>query len=218
MKANLFRRQAIALRKRGLSLDEIHNRLRVAKSTVSLWVRDVSLSKKAQNRISNLGVNGRLKGAQVRKNVRDKFIAEIVTNHQKELKQLPKSKFLDKLLCAMLYWCEGEKTTVSIAFVNSDPILIKTFLKLLRSAYKLSENKFRALAHLHTYHDEEKQKKYWSKVTGIPLTQFHKVYWKKNSGNSIKDNYQGCISVRYYDHRIVKDLMQLWELFAKMGA
>lgn len=217
MKVNLLKKKSVALRKQGLSMDEIHKKLKVAKSTASLWVRDVILSKKAKKRLLNLGVKGREKGALVRKTMRDKFVSEVVAAHRKELQQLPKTKFLDKLLCAMLYWCEGEKTTVSIAFVNSDPLLIKTFLRLLRLAYKLSENKFRVVVHLHSYHNEEKQKKYWSKITNIPLGQFHKIYWKKNSGKSIKKNYPGCISVRYYDHRIAKDLMQLWQLFGNDG-
>jgi orotate phosphoribosyltransferase-like protein len=46
-----IKRKAIALRKRGYSVKEIAEKLHIAKSTSSLWVREIKLNKKAQQRL-----------------------------------------------------------------------------------------------------------------------------------------------------------------------
>ncbi len=40
----------------------------------------------------------------------------------------------------------------------------------IKQSQKLDETKFRALLHLHDYHDEKKSKTFWSRISGIPLT------------------------------------------------
>ena len=73
--------------------------------------------------------------------------------------------------------------------------------------------------HLHEYHDEEKQKKYWSKIANIPLKQFHRSFLKQNTKKRIRDNYPGCVSVSYYNAQIAKELIVLYNCFAKnLGA
>lgn len=215
---NDLKLKAIQLRKKGFSMEEIHRKLKISKSTASLWSRNVVLNSTAVARIEKLGNAGRKKGEMVRRNKREKLILEIIQNHQKGLKRLPKSIFLNKLFCSLLYWCEGEKRNSSVVFVNSDPILVETFLRLLRSAFSLDERKFRVVLHLHPYHKENKQKKFWSTITKISVNQFNKVYWKNNGGKNLNPNYPGCVSIRYHDHLVEKELQQLWKLFGKMGA
>lgn len=216
MKGEL-KKQAIKLRRKGFSMEEIHLTLSISKSTASLWTRNIKLSGRAQKRLVSLGIFGRLKGESVRREKREKLIEEINFRQQGELKKISKSIFLDKLLCSMLYWCEGEKTTTAMVFVNSDPELVKTFLRLFRSAFKLVETKFHVVVHLHAYHNETKQKQYWSQLTGIPQNQFHKIFWKKNGGKNIRKNYPGCVSIRYYDHKVAKELKQLWKIFSEQN-
>ena len=87
------------------------------------------------------------------------------------LQQLPNSKVLYKLLASFLLWTEGSKSARSyISFINSDPLMIRTFLTLLRKSFSLNESKFRALMHLHEYHKEQQQMIFWSKVANISRT------------------------------------------------
>jgi len=44
------------LRKQGWSLNEIRQKLKVAKSSVSLWVRDIELTEKQRQKLSKKGV------------------------------------------------------------------------------------------------------------------------------------------------------------------
>ncbi len=202
------KKKAIALRKQGYSFREISDQLGIAKSTTSLWLRDVKLSRKAQKRIRDLGVNGRKKAVETNK---AKRVAEDVEIARKvEEYFTSRSQRIDsRIACALLYWGEGSKYNgnASVSFINADPVMIKYFLRVFRDSFDLDEKKFRALVHVHEYHNIEEQVRFWSAVTSIPVEQFHKSYQKKNSGKNKKENYQGCVSVTYSDIRIYKELM-----------
>ena len=114
----------------------------------------------------------------------------------------------------MIYWCEGNKSLRdSVFFTNSDPRLIANFLHLFRNSFDIDESKFRVCMHLHDYHNEEKQLNFWSDVTFIPKNQFFKSYKKLNTKKRIRDNYQGCIQVRYYDINIARKLQAVAKEF-----
>lgn len=114
------------------------------------------------------------------------------------------------IICAMIYWCEGGKNAkYSVAFTNSDPKLVRTFLKLLRECFVLDESKFHPCIHLHSYHLPEKQLDFWSKVTDINKQQFIKPYLKPNTGKRIHENYQGCISLRYFNNDLAQQLVAI---------
>ena len=120
-----------------------------------------------------------------------------------------------KLACALLYWCEGEKKGGAVRFTNSDPVMIQTFLNLFRQSFKLDESKFRICLHLHSYHNQQKQKKFWSGITNIPVEQFQKIYTKPNQGKNKKKDYQGCVSLRYHDWQVAKEIEMIYKLFSQ---
>jgi hypothetical protein len=78
---NNIRLKAVALRKKGYSLKEISVRFHVAKSTASLWCENVALGATAEARYFSEALNE----------------IHLSSNH-------------DKILCAMIYWCEGAKS------------------------------------------------------------------------------------------------------------
>lgn len=205
--------KAIALRKKGYSLKEISEQLKIAKSTASVWVSHIELSLSAQNRLAKKEILGQYKSVLLKKQKREKQKESLEKAALEMLKDIPLTNHLLKLCCALLWWCEGNKSTNCVRFTSSDPSLIKNFLYLFRTGFKLDEKKFRALLHLHTYHDETVQKNLWSKITKIPLSQFNKIYQKTNTGKRSKDNYPGCIAVTYYDAYIAKELEALYNTF-----
>lgn len=115
-----------------------------------------------------------------------------------------------------MWWCEGSKTTISVKITSSDQILVSNFLSLFRFAFDLNESKFRCLLHLHDYHNEEVQKNFWSDLTKIPLNQFYRSYHKPNTGKRTRENYPGCIAVAYYDAKIAKELLAIYNAFTKL--
>jgi len=61
MKREKLKIKAEKLRRQGFSFREISEELKISKSTASLWLRNVGLSKDAKERIFQLGVDGRKK-------------------------------------------------------------------------------------------------------------------------------------------------------------
>jgi transcriptional regulator with XRE-family HTH domain len=210
MKVNILKNKATELRKQGFSFREISGKVGISKSTASLWLKDVDLSKIAKKRIYKLGVDGRNKGNESVKNRIAKEDKKIFVAAKKSIAKCSLLKKDLKIVCALLYWCEGGKTEQSqLTFINSDPKLIEYFLNTLRKAFNIDEKRFRVLLHVHGYHNIENQIKFWSNITRIPEVQFTKPYNKLNAGKRIKEDYQGCVSIRYYGREIRQEMMFL---------
>lgn len=88
--------------------------------------------------------------------------------------------------------------------------MIMTFLSLLRQSFSLDEKKFHVSIHLHEYHDPELIKEFWINTTQIPVAQFIKPYLKPHTAIRKKDNYKGCITIRYYDVKIARELTAVY--------
>jgi predicted transcriptional regulator len=201
------------LRRKGYSIHEISNLLKVSKSSASKWVNSVVLDEKAKGRIQKRMLLGRLRSRETvversrKRNEKINKDAGVVVN------DCHLNDSSGKILCALIYLCEGSKCSRSVNFVNSDPKLISTFLSLLRRNFLLDEKKLRISMHLHRYHNESKQLLFWSKVTRIPKRQFNKTYSKYSTGRYKKEGYQGCVSVRYHDTILASSLLAIGKKF-----
>jgi predicted transcriptional regulator len=197
------------LRKKGYSFLEISRLLEISKSTVHLWLKNIKLSKIAQERIAELGNNGRRKGLATNKARRDLEEQEISNKVKKYFKKYNRSELDAKIACALSYWCEGAKNkgNYAVSFTNADPGMIQYFLSVFRRSFEIDEKKFRGLIHLHEYHNAKKQLRFWSGITGIPVSQFNKPFIKKHTGINKKENYPGCLNIRYFDSKIYKEIM-----------
>lgn len=214
-----IKEKAITLRKKGYSLSEIANKLNISKSTSSLWLSNVSLPRLAIKRLTEKKILGQYKTILLRQEKRKRLIALFEQKAMKSLKTITLSKNISKLLCALVYYCEGVKGSDKyVTFINSDPSLVRVFLFLFRKSFVLNESKFRLLMHLHAYHSEKTQKLFWSKVTNISIDQFMHSYRKPNTQKRIRENYQGCVSIRYYDAIIAKELLAYYRIAAKRFA
>lgn len=217
MITNRIKEKAIILRKHGSSLREISETLEISKSTASLWLRDLKLSSLALKTLEEKKIDGRKKGndrqkeksLQKEKNIRILAAQYLDTNSF--------SREQAKGLCALLYGCEGTKNDTRAAFINSDPRLIRFFLILFRRGFFLDEKKFRVQMHLHEYHSEKVQLKFWANVTGISEKQFSRTFQKKNGKKNIREGYQGCISVRYNSADVQKELIGVYREILKRG-
>lgn len=211
--------KAIKLRKQGFSIKEISQKLEIAQSTASLWLRDISLSPKAEKRLEQRISQGQFASARNRKE-KSAILKEKYIKNGFELLDIYKgNKDHFKIFCALLYYCEGAKSGDYFQFTNSDPGLIKVFLRLLRESFSIDESKFRISLHLHSYHSNKKQIKFWSGITNVAINQFIKPYRKHNSGKRVKTNYQGCVNIKYYDANLAKEILGIGQAFIQiMGA
>lgn len=212
--------KALKLRKRGYSIKEIAKKLNIAQSTSSLWVRDIELNKKAQSRLLKRNLMGCYKTSLRWKKKRIEEEKVYSLKALSTVNKVKKDLYHSRMYCSLLYWCEGGKGyRESVRFINSDPILIKVFIKLFRESFDLDESKFRIMMHLHGYHNERKQKEFWSNITKIPKKQFIKTFHKQNTKKRIREGYPGCIAVYYHDCKIARELKALYKVFSEqMGA
>lgn len=206
---------AVIRRKRGESVREISTALGVSKSTVSLWLRDISLSSRAQNILKEKYTLGQRRGQAARRAQTTKNLNNAVRQAKVIISKFPDTPSSLMVVCALMYWCEGQKSKIDNAFMfaNSDPSVITTFLKLFRSSFQLDEQKFRVCIHLHAYHDDKKQLQFWSKMTKIPLSQFIKPCQKAHTGKQTREGYQGCAQIRYHDATVARQLQAVARVF-----
>lgn len=212
------KQKAVVLRTKGYSLNEISNLLGVAKSSVSVWVRNISLSTTAKQRLLSVIRSGQYIAAEKKKSATLNLNNSITQEAKTWIDNIHISKDAEKIICAMIYWCEGAKDYRNgIAFTNSDPQLTRLFIDLLEKDFQISRKRAVAVLHLHQYHDHKLQTIYWAKALNISKTQFRKFYLKPNTGQRTRDNYPGCISLRYYDNILSRKLMAIAKNYTQMG-
>jgi DNA-binding transcriptional MerR regulator len=202
--------RAIQLREAGFSIKEIAKMLRIAVSTSSVWLRGVTVSTKGKKRMTKQASLHRYKMSL---RWAEKRSEKLLRHKQKAMRIIDRIDFsqsINRLICAVLFWAEGEKTNRHLAFTNSDPNMIALFLCLLRQSYKLDEKKFRISMHLHDYHDVGEMYAFWSETTSIAKNQFIKPYIKPHTMIRKRKNYRGCITIRYYDSEIACQLEALY--------
>lgn len=187
--------RARSMRKLGRSYGEIAKLLGVAKSTVSLWCRHIALSAEARKRLYTLQVEILSRGPKSSQARRQAEISEIIQQAKQEV-SLPLSKESKKIAGAMLYWAEGSKT-VDFNFTNSDPYLVLFMVNWMDEVFGIKPATLVAYLNIHTGQDELTIKKYWSKLTGIPINNFGKTFIKPE-GVGFKQNnlYYGTIRIR----------------------
>ena len=114
------------------------------------------------------------------------------------------SKENAKFLAGLLYGCEGSKYPASncMAFANSDPKLVVTFLHLRRKAFKLEKKKFIVHLQIHSTQKFGDLRKKWSNLLSIPEDQFLKPTVTSPKGKKHRNNYFGTCTLRYQDYRI----------------
>ncbi|HXK35627.1 MAG TPA: hypothetical protein VJZ52_01120 [Candidatus Paceibacterota bacterium] len=204
-----IKEKAHSYRKRGYSIKELSRLLNIAKSTASLWSRDVSLTNEGKERLLTRIKLGQYNSAEKKKSHTAEVNKEIYKEAENVLGNISISPGFGKLLCAMIYWCEGSKDSNSVRFTNSDPKLIKRFLQLLKNGYGIKWRKVKVRLHLHSYHSQKKQTDFWAKELKIPTAQFYKPYLKTNTGKRIRNNYPGCAAIYYHDTILARKLMYL---------
>jgi len=205
--------KARELRRQGVSVKEIAKRLDVAKSTASLWVRDIVLTKeqleKLYKRMLKGAEMGRALGALKQKQDRLKRIESSKKKGCKLLSKLSERQFFIAGLA--LYWAEGSKKQRRISFCNSDPEMIKFLILWLEKCFHISVERLSCYVGINQIHEKRKNKvkTYWSDKTGIPIAQFTKTSFKKVENKKTYANWENhygtlTVTVRrpaefYYD-------------------
>lgn len=88
--------------------------------------------------------------------------------------------------------------------------MILIFLKFLRNICRIDEKRLRAYLYCYPNQDVNSLTKYWSKLTGISLSQFTRPYIRKDFSLGKKDRMKnGLIHIRYCDKKLLFQI-QKW--------
>ena len=213
------RRRAVKLRERGYSLSEISDAINIPKNTIQGWVKNTRLSKSQIARLKKkeikCGRKGLKKALQVNKDKVFRWKEEVRKRTEKFERVFDKKSDIAKLLCGVLYLCEGAKypSTRQLNFGSADPRMIKIFLELVRKNFFIDEKKFRCRI-MHRYDQDGKGlSRYWSKVTDIPLSQFYRSYKdERTKGRATKKKgYKGICAVQYLSTDLQYELQLIGE-------
>jgi hypothetical protein len=193
--------EAKRLRAEGKTLFEIATTLKVAKSSASLWVRDLPFTP-----------SPRRTGAERRRHpfhdAKVRRIAELNVIGRHIIGVLSDDAFLAAGVA--LYAGEGAKTDGTVRFANSDPAMIQFFCKWLRDVFEIDEARLRACVYLHVGLDLDAAEEFWSAVTTIPRSQFTKAYRAVPDPSIRRNKHEhGCACVDYSSAEVHRSIMGL---------
>jgi predicted transcriptional regulator len=172
--------EALRMRKRGSSINEISVKLKVSKSTVSHWCREIELTSKQLERIARRSEHhatlGLLKASEQQRKNRIAATMEAESLGKNDIGTLSKRD-----ICMVgygLYWGEGyKKGSQEMGFTNSDPTMIGFYIVWLFTCFGIERGSLILRVSINGQHAHrvEEVEEYWSKVSGVPRSQFTKT-------------------------------------------
>jgi len=194
--------RAREMRASGATYDEIAAELGVSKSSVSLWVRDMprrgrisyeEFRKRNAEGVSRYWAAEHARREAQRQVVSDRAAAEIGPLCEREV----------LIAGAIAYWCEGAKTKPHrredrVTFINSDPKLIKFFLRFLTAA-GIAPDDLICRLYIHETADVAAAEQFWKEITGLRPEQFRRPTLKRHNPKTVRkntgDDYHGCLVI-----------------------
>ena len=180
---------ALRLRLKGKSYAEINRLLGIPKATLSDWFAKLELSDAAKKRLAERAYQkaiASLLNINRLQTVRAEARAKQVRKESRGSIGGIKTREL-LLIGTALYWAEGYKRPIvrngkarvshPVSFTNSDPGMVKVFLKFLRTVCNVPEEKITASIRIYQHQNEGFLLNFWSQTTAIPFNKFGKVYY-----------------------------------------
>ncbi len=180
--------EAMKLRIRGYSYNEIQKQLGIPKSTLRSWFANLVLSKEARGRIDS-----RISAGTAYLIKRNKMQTHRARQRAEEIRQYAALEIAKidratlRVIGAVLYWAEGYKrplirdgkvvTAHVISFVNADQEMVRGFIRFVREILEVPAEGILASMRLYDHINERVALEYWLNVTGLPRQSFRKTTW-----------------------------------------
>ena len=196
------RAAAVRLRQEGYSYREIREKLAVSKSSLSLWLRDVVLTDEQRDRLAEQQKLGRTKAART---IHARLLARqeaTVAAARAQIGDVAQSELF--VAGVVAYWAEGSKAKSwrpgeSVAFIHSDPTVIRLFLRWLELV-RVDTDRLTFRISIHERADIAAAHAFWAHVVGVPADEFKKPTLKRHNPRTVRKNcgegYHGCLTVR----------------------
>ena len=174
MKLLSLKEKALNYRKGGYSYNMISKKLGLAKSTLSDWFRQIdfvpnqevlSRINSARKKLMKLGFIKHQTAIKLRNEIRQKSREEIKNLSKKDLWYVG----------TILYLGEGNKSQGYVRLSNSDPRVIKLFIRWLKITCGVDPKDIRAAVHIYQDNNPTEAICYWSEIAEISESQFKKT-------------------------------------------
>lgn len=198
---NLLKEKAIKLRAAGYSYRMIGERLDVSKSTLSNWLTNIPFEPNAEV-IQKVG-HARLKSALWKQKQKFESMKKAKEDAVKDIGTLSKRDLF--LLGIGLYLGEGEKAFPNVRIVNSDPGIVRLAVRWLRDACGAEKENLKPSVHIYPDNDIPHVLKFWSRVTGIPVSRFGKTIIDQRKNKSALKKRKlpyGTLHLRIVSNRV----------------
>lgn len=201
----------ISLREKGLTYNEIALETGISKSSISYWLHNYipsdeaqeilndKNSKTAKDKSKKASIANQLKQSNNRKDAYNKGISRVFSEDSLYL------------ICCMLYWGEGTKDKHSCRIVNSDPNMLKVFIKFLTTFFDMDKSEISI--RLNFYNDlrlTEEIKSFWLKELDLPESCLKGMiinqYPKSSTKTRITKSEYGTCEVAVYKTKIVQEI------------
>ena len=167
-----IREQVFKLRNEGYSYNYISEKIGISKSTLSGWLAKTPYTPNKET-IAKIG-KARAASGYWKAKRKQESIEEAEKEAKKDIGEITKRDLF--VLGLGIYIGEGTKTHSIVRIINADPKIIKFAVRWFEEACGLSRENFRIRLHLYPDNDVKKCMRFWSNISGIPLTQFQKTY------------------------------------------
>lgn len=210
-----LKQKALNLRKKGLSIGQIGSQLNIAKSTLSGWLKEVPLTLKQKQvlfRKWQAGlVKARAKAVIWHNGEKAKRLAIAEQEAELTLNGIDiRDKNILDLALAMLYLGEGSKITEETSMGNSDPMILKTFIYILKKNYNINPKKIRCELYLRADQSPGKMKKFWARELKLSEDNFKYFHLdQRTRGSKTFPSYKGVCMVRYGSVAIKRKLLNI---------
>lgn len=191
-----------------LTITTIAEKLGVAKSTVSLWVRDLSLP---PTTIRKYNMAGCIKAGKIRA----KTARQIRSKYQQKGAQIAKKYQNNTLFVSgcMMHWSEGAKDKNIVSITNTDLHFIKLWVRFMQHFFDILPSDFRVKisCYLNNGLEQSQIEAYWRQNLLLPDDCFTKttIIKKHPMSTGVKKNRHpyGVIRIVVCSTKIVQ---QIW--------
>ena len=204
--------KAYELRRQNKSYKAIGRELGIPLGTLAGWFKNELWSQDIRDKLgreASLAFPDKLRRIVTANKKRWESIRE--QYRQEAIREFHKLKN-DPLFLAgiMLYWGEGEKQQKSsqVRLANSEPEMIKIFSLFLTNSLKIPREKISAWLLLYPDLIDTVQKNFWSRASGLPISQFKKSIYIKGRHPKKRLSYGVCTV--YVSSRALKERMLSW--------
>jgi hypothetical protein len=195
--------RALALRQDGWSVNDIAVEVGVARSTAYLWVRHLPF-KADSERARHKSERGRAAAQSrwaVRREEREAGRRASRVAGAELVGTLSERELL--LLGAAIYWCEGSKakpwrTRERVIFTNTDPALIRLFLRFL-DLLEVPDESVVFRLYIHENADVAAAERWWAQRLDVAPERFLPTSLKRHTvaatRHYVAETYHGCLAV-----------------------